>query len=193
MPAGSESRRGLAYGAAAYLLWGVFPLFWPLLEPAGTLEILAQRMVWSLLVMLAVLACTGGFGGVRTVLRDRRRTALLAIAAVLVSVNWGTYIYGTNSRARRRDEPGLFHQSAVHDPARRRRARRAPAPGPVARRGDRGRRGRGHHDRLRPAAVDRADPGDLVRVVRVLQEARGRRRRRIRSRSRPASWSCRPR
>ncbi len=97
MPAGSESRRGLAYGAGAYLLWGVFPLFWPLLEPAGTLEILAQRMAWSLLVMLAVLAATGGFGGIRAVLRDRRRTGLLAVAAVLVSVNWGTYIYGTNS------------------------------------------------------------------------------------------------
>jgi chloramphenicol-sensitive protein RarD len=97
VPAGSEPSRGLAYGAAAYLLWGVFPLFWPLLEPAGTLEILAQRMVWSLLVMLAVLAATGGFGGVRAVLRDRRRTVLLAVAAVLVSVNWGTYIYGTNS------------------------------------------------------------------------------------------------
>jgi chloramphenicol-sensitive protein RarD len=97
MPAGIESRRGLGYGAAAYLLWGVFPLFWPLLEPAGTLEILAQRMLWSLLVMLAVLAATGGFGGVRAVLHDRRRTGLLATAAVLVSVNWGTYIYGTNS------------------------------------------------------------------------------------------------
>jgi chloramphenicol-sensitive protein RarD len=97
MPAGVESRRGLGYGAAAYLLWGVFPLFWPLLEPAGTLEILAQRMLWSLLVMLAVLAATGGFGGVRAVLHDRRRTGLLATAAVLVSVNWGTYIYGTNS------------------------------------------------------------------------------------------------
>jgi chloramphenicol-sensitive protein RarD len=97
MPAGVESRRGLGYGAAAYLLWGVFPLFWPLLEPAGTLEILAQRMLWSLLVMLAVLAATGGFGRVRAVLHDRRRTGLLATAAVLVSVNWGTYIYGTNS------------------------------------------------------------------------------------------------
>jgi chloramphenicol-sensitive protein RarD len=97
MPAGIESRRGLGYGAAAYLLWGVFPLFWPLLEPAGTLEILAQRMLWSLLVMLEVMAATGGFGGVRAVLHDRRRTGLLATAAVLVSVNWGTYIYGTNS------------------------------------------------------------------------------------------------
>jgi chloramphenicol-sensitive protein RarD len=97
MPAGTNSRRGLGYGAGAYLLWGVFPLFWPLLEPAGTVEILAQRMVWSLLVMVVVLALTGGLGGIRLVLRDRRRTGLLTAAAVLVSVNWGTYIYGTNS------------------------------------------------------------------------------------------------
>lgn len=97
MPAADVPRRGLGYGAAAYVLWGVFPLFWPLLEPAGTFEILAQRMVWSLLVMLAILRLTGGFGGVRTVLRDRRRTGLLALAAALVSINWGTYIYGTNT------------------------------------------------------------------------------------------------
>jgi chloramphenicol-sensitive protein RarD len=92
-----DERRGLAYGASAYILWGIFPLYFPLLEPAGTVEILAQRMAWSLGLMLVVLAVTRGFGNLRAVLRDRRRTCLLALAAVLVSVNWGVYIYGVNS------------------------------------------------------------------------------------------------
>jgi chloramphenicol-sensitive protein RarD len=92
-----QHRKGLVYGATAYVLWGVFPLYFPLLEPAGTVEILAERMAWSLIVMLAVLALGPGFAGVRDVLRDRRRFRLLAAAAVCVSFNWGTYIYGVNT------------------------------------------------------------------------------------------------
>ena len=53
-----DERRGLIYGASSYLLWGLFPLYWPLLEPAGTLEILAQRMVWSLVFVLIVLCAS---------------------------------------------------------------------------------------------------------------------------------------
>lgn len=92
-----EQRKGLVYGAAAYLLWGVFPLYFPLCKPAGTIEILAERMVWSLIVMLLVLRLGPGFAGVRRVLADRRAFRLLAAAAVFVSFNWGTYIYGVNS------------------------------------------------------------------------------------------------
>ena len=47
----SEARRGLAFGVAAYVLWGVFPLYFPLLEPAGAIEILAHRIFWSALTM----------------------------------------------------------------------------------------------------------------------------------------------
>jgi chloramphenicol-sensitive protein RarD len=94
---GVDSRSGLAYGLGAYLLWGLFPLFFPLLEPAGTVEILAQRMAWSLVVVVLLLAFTRGFAGVRAVLRDRRRFGLLAAAAVLISVNWGVYIWGVNA------------------------------------------------------------------------------------------------
>ena len=57
----ADGRRGLAYGVAAYLLWGVFPLYFPLLEPAGAVEILAHRVAWSLATMLLIL-----LGGCRT-------------------------------------------------------------------------------------------------------------------------------
>ena len=49
----------MLYGVACYLLWGLFPLYWPLLEPAGSIEILAHRIVWSLLVVATVLASAG--------------------------------------------------------------------------------------------------------------------------------------
>src|SRR5664279_539302 len=97
MPPDDDARKGLIFGASAYLLWGLFPLYWPLLEPAGTVEILAQRMTWSLVVMAIILRLTRGFGRVRAVLADRRQRRLLFSAAVVVTVNWGTYIYGVNS------------------------------------------------------------------------------------------------
>jgi chloramphenicol-sensitive protein RarD len=80
---------------AAYALWGLFPLYWPLLEPAAPLEILAHRIVWSVVFAAAVLALTIRFGWIRRL--GRRRLGLLALAAALVTVNWGTYIHGVNS------------------------------------------------------------------------------------------------
>jgi chloramphenicol-sensitive protein RarD len=88
-------RSGLAAGVGAYLLWGLFPLYWPLLEPAAPVEILAHRIAWSLLFVAGLLALTAGFAWLRTL--GRRRAGLLTLAAVLVTVNWGTYIYGVNS------------------------------------------------------------------------------------------------
>jgi chloramphenicol-sensitive protein RarD len=97
VPAADETRKGLTYGVGSYLLWGLFPLYFPLLEPAGTVEILASRMAWSLVVVAILLALSRGFAGVRTVLRDRRRFGLLTTAAVLISVNWGVYIWAVNA------------------------------------------------------------------------------------------------
>ncbi|MDT4942214.1 MAG: chloramphenicol-sensitive protein RarD [Pseudonocardiales bacterium] len=92
-----EQRKGLIYGASAYVLWGAFPLYFPLCLPAGTIEILAERMAWSLVVMVLVLRLSTGFSGVRAVVADRRKLGLLAAAAVFISFNWGTYIYGVNT------------------------------------------------------------------------------------------------
>jgi chloramphenicol-sensitive protein RarD len=92
----SSRRYGTVCAAAAYLLWGLFPLYWPLLKPAGAFEILAHRIVWSLVVVGALLAARRRLSGLRTVLADRRRLGLLLAAAVVISVNWATYIWGVN-------------------------------------------------------------------------------------------------
>jgi len=92
-----ESRRGLLLGAAAYVLWGTFPLYWRLLEPAGAAEILAQRIVWSAVVMVVVVVAWRRVDRVRAILRDRRTALLLSAAAVAVSCNWVTYIWGVNN------------------------------------------------------------------------------------------------
>ena len=92
-----DTQRGTAYGVAAYLLWGLFPLYWPLLEPASSLEIVAHRFVWSLLVVLVILAVTRDWAWLGPFSRDRASQWRLAVAAVLITGNWCLYIYGVNS------------------------------------------------------------------------------------------------
>lgn len=93
----SEVRRGTLYGAAAYLLWGVFPLYFPLLRPAGAIEILLHRVVWSLAVCLVLVVVLRTWREVGAVLHSPRALGMLAVAATVIAVNWGTYIYGVNS------------------------------------------------------------------------------------------------
>ncbi len=93
----ADGRRGLLLGVAAYLIWGAFPLYWPLLEPSGPVEILAHRMVWSLVVMGLLVAVLRRGPALRALLSDRRTTLLLVVAAVTITSNWGTYIYGVNN------------------------------------------------------------------------------------------------
>ena len=92
-----ESRRGLVFGFAAYTLWGAFPLYFPLLEPSGPVEILAHRIFWSAFVMAVLVVALRRRAALRALVRDRRTTLLLLVAAVTITANWGTYIYGVNS------------------------------------------------------------------------------------------------
>jgi chloramphenicol-sensitive protein RarD len=88
-------RRGILFGLLAYGVWGLFPLFWPLLEPASAPEILAHRVVWSLVFMSLVLTARRHWHALR---RLPRRTWLqVAAAAALIGVNWGVYIFAVNN------------------------------------------------------------------------------------------------
>jgi chloramphenicol-sensitive protein RarD len=85
------------YGVAAYTMWGLFPLYWPLLKPSGAVEILAHRMVWSLVAVAAVLLVRRHWSWIRELARQPRKLALLTLAAIVVTINWGTYIYAVNT------------------------------------------------------------------------------------------------
>lgn len=92
-----EAGRGVWYGFAAYGIWGLFPLFWPLLEPSAAGDILANRMAWSLVAVALMLAVQRKWQWIRPLLAQPRRLALSAAAAAVISVNWGVYIWGVNS------------------------------------------------------------------------------------------------
>lgn len=90
-----EKRRGLIYGFAAYGLWGVFPLYFPLLKPAGAGEILAQRIIWTLLTVGILLTIKSQWSFLKAM--TRRQWGLLTVAAAVIAVNWGIYIYAVNN------------------------------------------------------------------------------------------------
>ncbi|WP_447038025.1 EamA family transporter RarD [Streptomyces sp. DSM 118878] len=92
-----EQRTGLLNGFAAYGMWGLVPLFWPLLKPAGAGEILAHRMAWSLIVVGVALLFVRRWGWARELVRQPRRLGLVTIAAAVITVNWGVYIWAVNS------------------------------------------------------------------------------------------------
>jgi len=92
-----EQRRGFVYGLSAYLVWGLFPLYWKLLDRSGAIEVLAHRVLWSMVTIALLVVVLRKFGRVKAVLRDPRRRWRLIAAAVLISVNWGTYIWGVHN------------------------------------------------------------------------------------------------
>ncbi|MGW9346238.1 chloramphenicol-sensitive protein RarD [Nocardiopsis flavescens] len=93
-----ESNRGVALGAGAFLLWGFAALYWPFLSAAAPAEILAHRMVWSLLAMAVVLVLARrGWKWLPGVIRSPRRLLPVAAAAVLIAVNWWGFIYAVST------------------------------------------------------------------------------------------------
>lgn len=86
---------GMLTGVLAYTLWGFFPAFFPLLEPAGAVEILAHRIVWSFVVMALVVTVMRGWRRLTAI--DRASWVRIFGAAVFVSANWGVYVFTVNS------------------------------------------------------------------------------------------------
>jgi len=93
--AAARRRSGMFAGIGAYTWWGLCPGFFPLLLPAGSLEVLAHRIVWSAVCLCVVLAVAGRFGDLRTL--GGRTWLLLLAASALISVNWGIYIWAATN------------------------------------------------------------------------------------------------
>lgn len=91
------SSLGIIYGVAAYGLWGLLPLYFILLKPAGAVEIVANRVLFSLLFCALLLTVTRGWPALIKAFTTGRILGTLAVAAALIAVNWLTYTYGVTT------------------------------------------------------------------------------------------------
>ena len=89
----SESTKGTYAGAAVYLFWGSVVLYWPKLEPATAIEILCNRVLWSLLTLLIIVALQKRTKAVIEIFRKKREVFLLLLASILIAANWGLFIW----------------------------------------------------------------------------------------------------
>lgn len=88
---------GLVYGVSAYVLWGMFPLYWPLLEPANPLEIVSHRAVWTMVFCLIVLYATKALKSTLATFKRPKVAVKLFTTTILISINWLVYIWATNN------------------------------------------------------------------------------------------------
>jgi chloramphenicol-sensitive protein RarD len=93
----SKNKLGLLFGVSAYSLWGAFPLYWPLLEPANPLEIVSHRAVWTLVFCFIVLAATKALNSTLVTLKRPTVAVKLFLSSLLISINWLVYIWATNN------------------------------------------------------------------------------------------------
>jgi chloramphenicol-sensitive protein RarD len=93
----SIDKAGVLYGLGAYLLWGLFPLYWRFLSAVPSFQILAHRLVWSFILTLTLSMVLGRRRQIAALFRDRRRLLATVAAGAVVTANWGIYIWAVNS------------------------------------------------------------------------------------------------
>ena len=89
----TKVNKGLLFGVSAYIIWGLLPLYWKLVEEAGAYEILAHRGIWSLLICVSLLALRKQLKSAYEMVRSSRTFSLLFLASGLLTINWGVYIW----------------------------------------------------------------------------------------------------
>lgn len=89
----TKFNKGLLFGVSAYVIWGLLPLYWKLVEDAGAYEILAHRGIWSLLICVSLLAARKQIKSAYQMVRASRTLSLLFLASGLLTINWGVYIW----------------------------------------------------------------------------------------------------
>ncbi len=90
-------RAGIAYGIAAYCLWGVMPIYFKQIASVPAIDIVAHRIVWSLVVLAVLLTLSKAWSQVTAAVRQPKIFALLALTAILIAINWLLYVYAINN------------------------------------------------------------------------------------------------
>jgi chloramphenicol-sensitive protein RarD len=93
----SKTRLGFIYGFSSYTLWGLFPLYWPLLQPATPLEMVSHRAVWSLVICVIALAIMHQLRSTFALMLSPGVFWKFVLAAIFISANWLAYIWAVNN------------------------------------------------------------------------------------------------
>jgi len=96
-PDANDGRNGVLAALAAYTLWGFLPLLFRQIEAAGSVLIVAERTLWSLILLAGILLFSGGFRDVRALLADRKRALGTLLSAVLLAGNWLLYVWAVET------------------------------------------------------------------------------------------------
>ncbi len=92
-----ETRAGLVFGALAFVIWGLTPMYWKLLVHVPAAEILAHRVVWGLFAVAGWMSLYGRWPELAAAVRQPRTVAALALSTVLIAVNWGLFVWAVNT------------------------------------------------------------------------------------------------
>jgi chloramphenicol-sensitive protein RarD len=89
--------KGILYGIGAYLLWGIFPIYWKFLHEVNAVQVISHRIAWSFVVLLIYIFTTKQWHEFRGVAFNAKTIAIYAIAGILLSINWLIYVWGVNA------------------------------------------------------------------------------------------------
>lgn len=92
-----EQRRGLAITAFTFTLWGLVPVYWHLLQAVPSQQIIAHRIIWSTVLVVAWLLLSAGTGWWKQIAAQKRALPTLALSSVAIAFNWGLYIWAINA------------------------------------------------------------------------------------------------
>lgn len=92
-----ETRLGLLYGASAFLIWGLTPIYWKLLLQIPAAEILAHRVVWGWFIVAGWMSLRGRWPELAVAIKQPRTVAALAVSTVLIAINWGIFVWAVNA------------------------------------------------------------------------------------------------
>jgi len=90
-------KKGIWHAIGAYGLWGLLPVYWKFLQHVAAPQLLCHRIVWSFVSLLSVILVTRKWYAFRLAMASRKVLRAYTVAAVLISINWFTYIWSVNA------------------------------------------------------------------------------------------------
>ena len=93
----SEQQKGTWYAAAAYGIWGFVPIYWKWLQEIPALQLICHRIIWSSVLLLAIVVGSHNWSALWHAARSRRVIGIYAAAAVVVGINWFVYVWAVNA------------------------------------------------------------------------------------------------